>query len=181
MEKKCLECGGSLAGRGRAAKFCSDDCIKAHRAKMDRAKTEAAWKTRPCKRCGHPFRAHPNQVYCGVACVTAGSREKRNARYRELTQKGSRFCVGCGAQFPPETNRGRQYCSAACRLGSSPFIAEEVSLEAKVNLPPPKKTTRKLATAAPGCGCGTCVSCRLFRALQDDAANWDTRAGVVDD
>lgn len=186
MKKKCLHCTGSLAGRGRAAKFCSEACVKAYRTKVARKRVEAAWKTRPCKRCGNPFRSHPNQFYCGDECTLAATRDARNARYRRQTQK-ARFCSGCGDQFPPGTHGSRQFCSSECRLGGR-FVAEEVfppTPEVEEDRPAPKQP-RKLATAAPGCAdqCGTCISCRLFLALQDSAAKSEARShayGLGDD
>lgn len=178
--KKCLECRRSLAGRGRATKFCSEACVKAYRNKVARKRVEAAWKTRPCKRCRNPFRAHHKQFYCGDECTRAASRDARNARYQQRTRR-TRFCSGCGDQFPPGTHGSRQYCSNACRIAGPAFVAEEVpspTPEVNEDRPSPKQPPRKLATAAPGCAdqCGACISCRLFLAMQDDALDTEARS-----
>ena len=140
IKSYCLQCGApitTLTSKGKIRKYCSDECIKAHRG-------ENAYKYTICQYCGKSFketRDKPN-LYCSRQCLNKALKSfelyKVKDRpkeydgidhhkalldeYTELIKKAEQIrirlerekvCKNCGTIFIAKSKKGT-YCSEIC-------------------------------------------------------------------
>ena len=112
-KRQCLVCGGSLAGKQKTAKFCSDEHRSEwHKSKRNKNKEEVV-KNKACKICSGKFvvKGNSRRVYCSDKCskVAHGLKSKEWRERKKNNPK--KECLYCSKDI---TGKIGMYCSKGC-------------------------------------------------------------------
>jgi hypothetical protein len=126
VDRPCIQCGGSLAGKRPNAKYCSTECKHQHRAEAQKAEYHRRRREQACRWCGAEIpldagnRARTCSIKCGEAWQNhvASANARTRAARRAAWEANKPPCAECGGEIPSTRRPGVKYCSPDCKKQS---------------------------------------------------------------
>jgi len=128
VELECEHCGDDFEvkrARKDTARFCSQECMGAWRAKNKSGENSPLWKdiTAECAQCGDEFQTtnHDNERcerrFCSKDCYSQWMSENQHGENHHQYDRVTLECEECGSPFNviPAVAEYRRNCSQECR------------------------------------------------------------------